>query len=119
MQRSARSSLQVNRARGARPLIVSFGLFRLSSENDAMNEDDTIGIEELSELLGVGTHVLRYWESVFPMFRPITGRKGKRRYTRAAVQVVQRIRELLYNEKQTIDGARRRLRAELGDKGHG
>lgn len=63
----------------------------------------TIG--EVSELSGVETHVLRYWEKKFPTLGRIQ-RRGKRRYyKREDVLVVCRIRELLYDEGMTIKGA--------------
>ncbi len=67
----------------------------------------TIG--EVSDLCGVKPHVLRYWEQEFTQLRP-TKRNGNRRYYQHhEVLLVRRIRELLYEKRFTISGARNRL----------
>lgn len=69
-------------------------------------------ISEVAELTDVKPHVLRYWETQFPMLRPKKGRSGSRRYRRSDLELVQRIRCLLYEKGFTLKGARRRLRLE-------
>ncbi|MBD3160960.1 MAG: MerR family transcriptional regulator [Candidatus Eisenbacteria bacterium] len=69
-------------------------------------------ISEVAELTDVKPHVLRYWETQFPMLRPKKGRSGSRRYRRADLELVRRIRCLLYEKGFTLKGARRRLRLE-------
>lgn len=66
-------------------------------------------ISEVSALVGEEAHVLRYWESEFPVLKPRKNRAGKRVYTRDDIDVVYRIRHLLRDEKFTIDGARQAL----------
>ena len=68
-------------------------------------------IGEVSELVGVEPHVLRYWETEFRAVRPRKSGKGQRVYSRRDVELLVRIRQLLYVEGYTIEGARRRLRA--------
>lgn len=68
-------------------------------------------IGEVAQIVGVETHVLRYWESEFPMVRPQKSRSGQRVYSRKDVARLVRIKELLYSEGFTIAGARQRLRA--------
>ncbi len=70
-------------------------------------------IGEVCEHVGVQPHVLRYWESEFPMLAPQKNRAGQRVYRRKDLDVVLRIRELLYDEKFTIAGAKRKLAEEL------
>ena len=70
-------------------------------------------IGEVCEHVGVQPHVLRYWESEFPMLAPQKNRAGQRVYRRKDLEIVMRIRELLYDEKFTIAGAKRRLADEL------
>src|SRR5436305_10311324 len=70
-------------------------------------------IGEVCELVDVQPHVLRYWESEFPMLAPQKNRAGQRVYRRKDVEIVLRIRELLYDEKFTIAGAKRKLADEL------
>lgn len=67
----------------------------------------TIG--EVSELCGVKPHVLRYWEQEFTQLKPIKRRGNRRYYQRHEVLLVRRIRELLYEQGFTINGARNRL----------
>lgn len=67
----------------------------------------TIG--EVSELCGVKTHVLRYWEQEFSQLKPVKRRGNRRYYQHHEVLLVRRIRELLYNQGFTISGARNRL----------
>jgi DNA-binding transcriptional MerR regulator len=71
----------------------------------------TIG--EVSELCLVKPYVLRYWEQEFVQLRPMKRRGNRRYYQPHEVQLVRRIRELLYDQGFTIVGARNRL-AEMG-----
>ena len=67
----------------------------------------TIG--EVSELCAVKAHVLRYWEQEFTQLRPVKRRGNRRYYQHHEVLLIRRIRELLYEEGFTINGARQRL----------
>ncbi len=64
-------------------------------------------------MAAVKPHVLRYWETEFRSLRPQKTRSQQRLYRRKDVELVLRIRQLLYDERFTIEGARQRLR-ELG-----
>ena len=66
-------------------------------------------ISEVSEMIGVKAHVLRYWETQFSMLRPRKNRAGNRMYRPDDVRMLMRIKELLYDRRFTIAGARRRL----------
>ena len=66
-------------------------------------------ISEVSEMVGVKPHVLRYWETQFSMLRPKKNRAGNRMYRPEEVKMLLRIKELLYDRRFTIAGARRRL----------
>src|SRR5215467_15426642 len=66
-------------------------------------------IGEVCDLIKVQPHVLRYWETEFPMLAPQKNRAGQRVYRRKDVEMVMRIRDLLYEEKFTIAGAKKRL----------
>src|SRR5438552_5166655 len=70
-------------------------------------------IGEVCEIAGVQAHVLRYWETEFPMLAPQKNRAGQRTYRRRDVEMALRIKELLYNEQYTIAGAKKRLANEL------
>lgn len=67
----------------------------------------TIG--EVSDLCGVKPHVLRYWEQEFTQLKPVKRGGNRRYYQHHEVLLVRRIRELLYEEGFTINGARNRL----------
>ena len=70
-------------------------------------------IGEVCELAGVQAHVLRYWESEFPMLAPQKNRAGQRVYRKRDVEMALRIKELLYEDQYTIAGAKKRLTHEL------
>ena len=67
----------------------------------------TIG--EVSELCGVKPHVLRYWEQEFTKLKPVKRRGNRRYYQHHEVLLIRRIRDLLYDQGFTINGARNRL----------
>ncbi len=72
-------------------------------------------ISEVAELVGVKQHVLRYWETQFSMLRPKKNRAGNRMYRPDEVKLLMRIKDLLYQRRFTIAGARRRLLDERKD----
>ena len=67
-------------------------------------------IGEVSRITEVRPFVLRYWEEEFPMLEPVKGRQGYRLYRQQDVDLVLKIKRLLYDEGFTIAGARRHLR---------
>jgi DNA-binding transcriptional MerR regulator len=67
-------------------------------------------IGEVSRISEVRPFVLRYWEEEFPMLQPVKGHQGYRLYRQQDVDLVLKIRRLLYDEGFTIAGARRHLR---------
>ena len=67
-------------------------------------------IGEVSEIVGVEPHVLRYWETEFRTIRPQKSSKGQRVYSRRDVEKLLRVKELLYERKFTIAGAKKQLR---------
>src|SRR6476659_6503738 len=69
-------------------------------------------IGEVCELVGVQAHVLRYWETEFPMLPPQKNKSGQRSYRRRDVEIALRIKQLLYTEMFTIAGARKKLLQE-------
>src|SRR5207247_2915501 len=69
-------------------------------------------IGEVSELLGVEPYVLRYWETEFPVLSPKKSGTGHRLYRRKDVELLLRIKHLLYEKSFTIQGARQTLHSE-------
>ena len=67
----------------------------------------TIG--EVSDLCGVKPHVLRYWEQEFTQLRPMKRRGNRRYYQHHEVQMIRKIRDLLYEQGFTISGARNKM----------
>ncbi len=70
-------------------------------------------IGEVAEITGVKPYVLRYWESEFKMVNPSKSRSRQRLYRKSDVELIFKIKELLYEERYTINGARKKLR-EMG-----
>jgi DNA-binding transcriptional MerR regulator len=71
-------------------------------------------IGDVSRLTALKPFVLRYWESEFPMLQPVKSARGQRLYRQQDVDLVFRIKRLLYDEGFTIAGARRHLRERRG-----
>jgi DNA-binding transcriptional MerR regulator len=69
-------------------------------------------VGEVGQLVGVESYVLRYWEKMFPQLKPEKDETGQRVYTKSDIDVILRIKNLLYEERYTIDGARKRLKEE-------
>jgi DNA-binding transcriptional MerR regulator len=70
-------------------------------------------IGEVCDITGVQAHVLRYWESEFPMLAPQKNRAGQRTYRKRDVEMALRIKELLYEDQYTIAGAKKKLVSEI------
>ena len=70
-------------------------------------------ISEVSKLTDLEQYILRYWESEFTQLRPSKNRSGKRIYRSNDIRLVLLIKNLLYTEKFTIDGAKKRIREIL------
>jgi len=73
----------------------------------------TIG--EVSDLCAVKPHVLRYWEQEFTQLKPVKRRGNRRYYQHHEVLLIRRIRDLLYEQGFTINGARHRLETEASE----
>lgn len=72
-------------------------------------------IGEVAELTGVKPHVLRYWEAEIAAIRPTKNRHQQRLYRRRDIELILRLKDLLYNQGYTIAGARRSLRRKPED----
>src|SRR5439155_16971300 len=73
-------------------------------------------IGEVSDLVGVEPYVLRFWESEFPAVGPKKSGTGHRMYRRKEVELLLKIKYLLYEKKYTIEGARQYLHGEAKGK---
>ncbi len=77
------------------------------STREPVQEFFSIG--EVCSLTELKPHVLRYWEGQFRFLNPAKNRSGNRVYQRREVELIQLVKHLLYTEKYTIEGAKRRL----------
>ena len=66
-------------------------------------------IGDASRIVGVEPYVLRYWESEFPQIKPRRADSNQRTYQREDLETLLEIKHLLYEEKMTIEGAKRRI----------
>jgi len=77
-------------------------------------------IGEVSRLTGLKPYVLRYWETEFPFLRPRKSSSGHRVYTKREIDLIFTIKRLLYEEKYTIEGVRKKfgvLKTEIREEG--
>jgi DNA-binding transcriptional MerR regulator len=66
-------------------------------------------ISEVCDLVSLRPHVLRYWETQFPLLNPSKNRSGNRVYQRKEIKLILFVKHLLYQEKYTVEGARQKL----------
>jgi DNA-binding transcriptional MerR regulator len=66
-------------------------------------------ITEVGEILNLKPHILRYWETEFPILHPKKNRAGNRAYRKKDIEIAKSIKFMLYEEGYTIDGARKKL----------
>lgn len=83
----------------------------MSDQGTAIPDKLFFRIGEVSQLVGVEPYVLRYWESEFPGLSPKKSNTGQRMFRRKDVELLLSIKHLLYNEKFTIEGARKALKS--------
>jgi DNA-binding transcriptional MerR regulator len=66
-------------------------------------------ISEVADLVGLPAHVLRYWESQFSVLNPSKNRSGNRVYQRKEIKLILLVKQLLHEEKYTVEGAKQKL----------
>ena len=80
----------------------------------AVDEEDRLyKIGEVCKIAEVQPYVLRYWETEFPPLAPNKSGGGQRLYTRREIDIILRIKQLLYSEGFTIAGAKKKLDVEM------
>ena len=72
-------------------------------------------ISEVAVMVGVKAHILRYWEGEFPRLRPRKNRAGNRAYTEHDIKIALLIKKLLYEDRFTIDGAKKHMKSTSDD----
>ncbi|HEV7919278.1 MAG TPA: MerR family transcriptional regulator [Thermoanaerobaculia bacterium] len=80
-----------------------------------MTEEKLYKIGEVCRMADVQPYVLRYWETEFPPLAPNKSGGGQRLYTKREIDIILRIKQLLYSEGFTIAGAKKKLEAEMSD----
>ncbi len=85
------------------------GRSRSSSQPRPIVPREYYSISEVCDLVGLKPHVLRYWESQFPVLNPSKNRSGNRVYQRKEIKLILLVAHLLYKEKYTIEGARQKI----------
>lgn len=81
----------------------------------AATEEKLYKIGEVCKLAELQPYVLRYWETEFPQLAPGKSGGGQRLYNRSEVDIILRIKELLYREGFTIAGAKKKLETEMSE----
>ncbi len=66
-------------------------------------------IGEVSDIAGIEPYILRYWETEFPFLKPTKSKSGHRVYSRKNLELVLQIKHLLYNERYTIAGVKKKF----------
>ncbi|HGE70103.1 TPA: MerR family transcriptional regulator [Candidatus Poribacteria bacterium] len=74
---------------------------------------ETFRVGEVSQIVNIDPYVLRYWEKMFPQLKPQKDETGQRIYTKSDIDTVLRIKNLLYEERYTIAGAKKKLSEEI------
>ena len=83
----------------------------------AADEEKLYKIGEVCKVADLQPYVLRYWETEFPQLSPNKSGGGQRLYTKRELDIILRIKELLYREGFTIAGAKKKLETDLSDEG--
>ena len=81
----------------------------------AFDSEKLYKIGEVCKLADLQPYVLRYWETEFPQLSPNKSGGGQRLYTRTEVDIILRIKELLYRDGFTIAGAKKKLETDLAE----
>ncbi len=66
-------------------------------------------IGEVSRIVGIEPYVLRYWETEFPFLKPRKNKSGQRVYIKKDLEMIAQIKKMLYQERYTIEGVRKRF----------
>lgn len=77
--------------------------------NITVSEKLFFRIGEVSRITGLEPYILRYWETEFPFLRPRKSSSGHRIYTKREIELIFTIKKLLYEEKYTIEGVRKKF----------
>jgi len=91
---------------------INFVIFWVSGMEHDNPDKEAYRVGEVSHIVDVDPYVLRYWEKMFPNLKPKKDETGQRIYTKADIETVLQIKKLLYEERYTIAGAKKKLNGE-------
>jgi DNA-binding transcriptional MerR regulator len=75
-----------------------------------MNSKLFYSIQKASEYTGVPPHTIRYWEKEYNLIRPEKDSRGRRRYKNADLELIKKIKELIYDKKYKAEGVKKKLK---------
>ena len=78
---------------------------------EGINEKEFFTIGEVKRICGVPEYSIRYWEAEFGLIKPVRKQSGHRRYTKADIETVLKIKDLIYHKRLTLEGAKKMLRS--------
>ena len=81
-----------------------------------MNSKLFYSITEASEYTGVMPHTIRYWEKEYHLIRPEKDSGGRRRYRKSDLELIKRIKDLIYEKKYKTEGVKKKIKEEEKDK---
>ena len=87
----------------------------MSAASPAIPDKIYFKIGEVARLTGVKPYVLRYWETEFHAIQPVKSQSRQRLYRKRDVELLLKIKDLLYRQRFTIEGARKRIRELFGE----
>ena len=76
---------------------------------------DYFTIGDVKRICGVPEYSVRYWEAEFGLIKPIRKASGHRRYTKADIETILKIKDLIYRQKLTLEGAKKQLRGNAAN----
>lgn len=76
---------------------------------EELEQKEYFSIGDVKRITGVAEYSIRYWEAEFGLIKPIRKESGHRRYTKADVYTILKIKDLIYKHKLTLEGAKKQL----------
>lgn len=81
-----------------------------------MNSKLFYSIQEASEYAGVPPYTIRYWEKKYNLIRPEKDSRGRRRYKKADLELIKKIKELIYDKKYKTEGVKKKIKKQEKEK---
>jgi len=78
---------------------------------EELEQKEFFTIGDVKRICGVPEYSVRYWEAEFGLIKPVRKASGHRRYTKADIETILKIKDLIYRQKLTLEGAKKQLRS--------